>query len=305
MRALVTGATGFLGSFLTERLLHAGTEVAVLVRPGGSTARIDPVLSRVTRIDGDLRDLPPSEARIREFAPDIVFHLAWFGVAGKHRNDSKQMQMNLPGTLELVRLAQRVGCRTWIGLGSQAEYGPQDHRLNEDARTRPTTTYGLVKLCTGMAAANLARRLGLRMAWLRLFSMYGPRDNPDTMVSYLIRTLLAGERPRLTACEQVWDYLYVEDAAEAVYQVATTPTAAGVFNLGSGHGVVLREFVEQVRDLTDPGLPLRFGEVPYRPDQVMHLEADISRLECVADWQPATSLRTGLHHTVRWFRDAQ
>jgi nucleoside-diphosphate-sugar epimerase len=155
-----------------------------------------------------------------------------------------------------------------------------------------------------MAALNLARQLGLRAAWLRVFSTFGPRDHPDTMVSYLIRTLLAGDRPRLTACEQVWDYLYVEDAAEAVYQVAVTPTAEGVFNLGSGHGVVLREFVEQARDLIDPGLPLGLGEVPYRPDQVMHLEVDVSRLAAAAGWQPTTSTADGLTRTIEWHRSA-
>lgn len=305
MRALVTGATGFIGSFLTERLLRAGADVAVLIRPNASTWRIRHVLARVTRIDGDLHDLAPSEHQIRDFAPDTVFHLAWFGVAGRYRNDPRQLQRNLPGTLELLRLAHRVGCRTWIGLGSQAEYGPHSRTLAEDAPTRPTTTYGLVKLCTGLAAASLAERLGLRLAWLRMFSAYGPRDHPETMVSYLIRTLLAGDRPRLTACEQAWDYLYVEDAAEAVYQVAATPAARGVFNLGSGRCVRLRQVVERVHDAIDPALPVGIGALPYRPDEVMHLEADVTRLAAVTGWKPTTPLADGLHRTIAWHRDAE
>ena len=305
MRALVTGATGFIGSYLTARLLDAGAAVAVLTRATANPWRIVHLLPRVTRITGDLRDLEAVEDEIFDFVPDVMFHLAWHGVEGAQRNDSTQIAANLEGTVELAWLAARIGCPTWVGVGSQAEYGPLNRLIAEDAPTEPTTAYGAAKLYAGRAAAEVAAEAGLRFAWLRVFSTYGPKDTPDWMLPYLIRTLARGETPALTGCEQKWDYLYVADAADAIYRVAETPAAAGVMNLGYGVAYPLREVVERVRDLVNPSLALQFGAVPYRPDQVMHLQADITKLTRATGWQPVTALDEGLRRTVAWYRSAE
>jgi nucleoside-diphosphate-sugar epimerase len=94
----------------------------------------------------------------------------------------------------------------------------------------------------------------------------------------------------------------VTDVAEALYEVAVTPSAYGVFNLGSGTGVTLHGVVEQIRDLIDPNLPLGFGEVPYRADQVTHLQADVRRLREATGWAPRTALDDGLRRTIAWHR---
>ena len=114
--------------------------------------------------------------------------------------------------------------------------------------------------------------------------------------------VLARDKPSLTPGEQCWDYLYVEDAAEALYQLALNPGAEGLFILGSGEAPSVRTIAECIRDMINPKSPLGFGEVPYRSDQVMRLQADISRLRREIDWQPRTSLETGLRQTVEWYR---
>jgi nucleoside-diphosphate-sugar epimerase len=115
----------------------------------------------------------------------------------------------------------------------------------------------------------------------------------------VIQTLCAGKKPALTRGEQQWDYLYVQDAAKALSLIAATG-ATGTLNLSSGKTIVIRNMVESIRDLVDPRLPLGFGEVPYRPDQVMYLNADISRLRSATGWKPETSLEEGLRRTVEW-----
>lgn len=105
----------------------------------------------------------------------------------------------------------------------------------------------------------------------------------------------------LTGGDQIWDYVYVQDAIDALCAVLESD-ALGVFNLGSGTPCTLRKFIEEVRDCVDPSLPLGFGEIPYRHDQVMHLEADISRLKSTTGWLPATSLYDGIQKTVNWYK---
>jgi len=301
MRILVTGATGFLGAHLLKQLSAEDVSVAILIRPQSNRWRIEHLDINFIKIIGDLKQPHIISDAIKNFAPDIVIHLAWSGVLSRYRNAQLQLD-NLFNNLALLRIASEAGCRTWIGLGSQAEYGPLNTRIKEDAPTRPSTLYGITKLCTCLLSQYLCAQLNMRFVWLRLFSTYGPADNPSWLIPYVILTLLHGERPALTTGEQRWDYLYVEDAARAIWQVATNPAAQGIFNLGSGEAYTVRSIVERIRDIIDPSLPLGFGEVPHRPDQIMHLQADISRLERVTGWSPQVSLDEGLRRTVEWFQ---
>lgn len=299
-RVLLTGASGFVGSFVARQLVAAGVPTAVLLRPGSDPWRVADLLPRLATVEGTLADVPAAEPAARAFAPDTVLHLAWGGVGNAARNDPAQFD-NLRQTVDLLHLCRRLGVGAFVGLGSQAEYGPHAGRLDEQTPTCPTTVYGVAKLSAGLFALRLGGEWGVRAAWLRLFSSYGPTDHPGWMIPDLIGKLLAGERPPLTEGRQVWDYIHVADAAAAVVRVAESPAAAGVFNLGSGRPVPLREVIETVRDAIDPALPLGFGEVPYRPDQVMHLEADVSRLRGLG-WEPRTPLAAGLAETIAWYR---
>ena len=300
MRIFLTGASGFVGSHLLEQLVGTDHQVAVLLRPGGDRRRIQKFLASVQVIEGDLSQSDGWSAQLQRFVPETVIHLAWSGVLNADRDNTAQTQ-NVSDTAELVKAAHRAGAKNWIGLGSQAEYGPCSRRIREDQPTNPTTLYGASKLASCWLARSLCAKLGLRFAWLRLFSSYGPGDAPTWMIPSVILQLLAGQRPALTACEQLWDYVFVADAAEAVLRTAITPDAEGIFNLGSGQAIPLRKIVETLRDLVKPGAPLGFGEIPYRPDQVMHLEADISRLQKATGWQPRTTLAEGLKKTVAYY----
>jgi nucleoside-diphosphate-sugar epimerase len=248
-----------------------------------------------------LDDLTGLEEGLRREPVDAAFHLAWSGVTGEFRNSTDTALSNVTGSLGVWDLLRNHGCTAFIGVGSQAEYGPRNTVLTEDLPTAPQTVYGATKLALGVLLRQLCGTTGMRFAWLRLLSTYGPGDDERHMVPSLIRTLLRGQKPALTAGEQIWDYLYVDDAAAALCAVLESD-ADGIFNLGSGQPCVLRDFVSQLRDMIDPQLPLGFGEMPYRHDQVMHLEADISRLTAATGWVPQTSLQDGIRYTVEWYR---
>ena len=149
---------------------------------------------------------------------------------------------------------------------------------------------------------QLAAQAGMRHAWGRIFSTYGPGDNEGWLIPSLINTMLAGQRPQVTLGTQYWDWLYIEDVARAIVAMAITPAAQGVFNIGSGQPVTVRTVVETVRDLTAPGMELVFGEIPFRADQVMHMKADIMRLTAATGWRPSVPMDEGLSRTVASMR---
>lgn len=301
MRIFLTGATGFVGSHLVKLLLDHGHHVAALLRPEGNPRRITSLLSRLTPIHGLLAEPDALASALISFRPETVLHLGWNGVGNRERNADSQAA-NIDEARKLMELARRVGIRAWIGLGSQAEYGPCPAVIDESHPCAPTTLYGRAKLEVCRMAAETCAAAGMRFVWLRLFSSYGPDDHDHWMIPYLILSLLRGERPSLTAAEQMWDYLYVGDAVAAVAAVAEAPAVEGVFNLGSGTAYQLRTVIETVRDLIDPALPLGFGEVAYRPDQVMHLEANVTKLRASTSWRAHMPLAQGLRQTVEWYR---
>jgi UDP-glucose 4-epimerase len=301
-RVLVTGGTGFVGSALLRRAVNAGCTVAALVRPASTPRWESSVCESVTVIPGSLENLSDLQVRERilEFRPTAIVHLAWNGVKNRDRNSVTQLD-NMRHSVDLFTLGSAAGATQFVGLGSQAEYGPCSQRISVSQPTNPTTLYGAAKLSTYHTLKCLAQASNVSYAWLRLFSSYGPGDDPSWMIQYLIAALLRAERPSLTGCEQRWDYIFVDDVADAILSVVNAK-AAGLFNLGSGTAYPLREVVERIRDLIDPRLELGIGEIPYREDQVMHLEADISDLRRAAGWQPQVSLQDGLSRTVEFAR---
>ncbi|WP_233465555.1 NAD-dependent epimerase/dehydratase family protein [Bradyrhizobium daqingense] len=298
MRIFVTGASGFLGSYLVADLVARGHEVAVLLRPTSSDWRLGEVRDRLHVVAGGLDDLDGLRRALGAFGPEAVVHMAWRGVAGAERNSPVQA-VNVADTVGLAEIAVEVGARIFVGAGSQAEYGPYDRAIREDDAARPTTLYGMAKLAAGSMALRLCEERGLRAAWLRIFSTYGPKDADHWLIPSMIRNLRSGQHMALTACEQRWGFLHARDAASAFRLAITHDAASGIFNLGSPDAPPLRETVTRLRDLVDPGATLGFGELAYRPDQVMVLAADVSRTLALG-WKPEVSLDEGLRETVNW-----
>lgn len=302
MRCLVTGASGHLGSFLVRRLLREGHEVLALVRPESHLWRLAEVLGQTELIRGDLSHPDSLQPLLLERAPEVVFHLAWQGVSKENREDPHQIYTNVQGSLRLFEILSSAGMRTWVGMGSQAEYGPYPGAIREDFPTKPITAYGAAKLALGLLTQKLCEVSKVRYVWFRLFAAYGPEDSELHLIPTVIRELLAGKVPRLTEGEQKWDYLYVDDAIEALYRVAFHSQENGTYNLGSGNVHTIREIVEKIRKRIDPTLKLGFGEIPYRTDELMRLQADISHLQKITNWLPKVELEEGLKRTLEWYQ---
>lgn len=303
--AVVTGPTGAIGIALCEKLLRENVTVYAVCRPGSSRIKDLPKAAAIHVVECDAKELATLPQKMEGVSVDAFFHFAWAHTIGQGRNDMPAQIENIQSTIDAVRAAKALGCQVFLGAGSQAEYGRVEGLLKSDTPAFPENGYGMAKLCAGQMSRVEAKALDLDHVWVRILSVYGPHDGPMTMISGTIRKLLAGERPALTAGIQRWDYLYAGDAADAFYLAACHGRNGAVYPLGSGQAMPLKDYIIQMRDAIDPALPLGFGEVPYGPLQVMHLQADISALQADTGFAPKTPFAEGIRRTMDWVKREQ
>ena len=298
-RAVVNGPLGTVGMATVNNLLSRGIETLAVCFPGDPRIANLPSGAKVIELDmREIRRLP----EIAGGGADAFFHLAWMGTIGPGRNDAAIQTENIRCAVEAARAAKELGCAVFIGVGSQAEHGRIEGLVRPDSPCCPNTGYGIAKLCAGQMTRLLCRQLGLRHVWARILSAYGPGDGPLSVIPTLLGRLLKKEKPALTKGEQLWDFCYSGDAAEALYRMAASGKDGAVYPVGSGQARPLREYFEIARDAVDPSLPLGLGEIPYPENQVMHLQADLSALERDTGFRPRVSFEEGIRRTLEALR---
>jgi UDP-glucose 4-epimerase len=304
MKIFITGASGFVGSYLLQRLLERKKDkVAILLRNPGASWRLDsiPNFSNVHIIKGSLSEVNSYKDKLKYFAPDIIVNLAWNGVKGVDRNSNLQWE-NVVNLLELIKIGHECGVVKFIGFGSQGEYGNLNKKISEIDCEKPTTSYGISKLSACRLGAIVANQLDIQFVWVRLFDPYGPKDDPTWFLPYIIKELLKGRSPKITKAEQLWDYIYIDDVIDAIVKIIDKDNISGIFNLGSGQSIELRQIINKVKNLINPNLDIQFGIVSYREDQIMHLESDIDKISKEIKWTPSIKIDEGLKKTVDWFK---
>ncbi len=292
--AVLTGPTGVLGTALTEILAENGVETYVVCHTKSLRNNTIIVHPCVRKIECDLESLDKLPNLLRRKV-EAFFHLAWIGSRGIDNRANMYLQnMNVKLTVDSVHVAKKLGVKVYVGAGSQAEYGRVNGIIHPYSPVNPVSGYGVAKLCAGYMTRFLCKEYGIRHIWPRIVSVYGKNDTSKTLINVLISKLQKGERPQLTAGEQIWDYLYAGDAAEALYLMAEKGKDGAVYVLGSGRSRKLKEFMLDIRNLVNKDIPLGLGEIPYLPDQAMHLQADIETLQRDTGWEPKTDFITGI-----------
>ncbi len=289
MRIIITGATGFLGKALCRELTEHGHEVTAVVRPESSEKAQCLEIKNVIPLPLEdlerLKDLENTKKRgmpsgVSQAGYDVFFHLAWNGPGGEAREDYGTQLENLRYMEKALKAAKNCGCTKFIGAGSQAEYGAVHGKAREDATVpAPFMMYGAAKLACLHMGRVLAGQLGISFVWPRIYSVYGPRENDPTLLGYVARTLREGKTPEISACENMWDFLYITDFTKAMRLLAENPEAEGVYHVASGDARKLKEFVELERDLIRPWAELNFGARKADEKRTFWLEPDVSRIE--------------------------
>lgn len=295
MKILITGSTGFLGSWFC-RILSEHYEVTALVRPESDLYRIKGINN--LRIEAVDEALWPSF--ISRCESEVYVFNDWWGVGNQFRNDDRQFE-NVTRFKCLVKAAAKPATKLIVGVGSQAELGPVSGTIRESQPDNPTTKYGEAKADARKLLLDNQEYSKIRTAWLRIFSTYGPLDSGGWLITDTIAKLMADEEMQLTAGEQDWSYLHSYDLSKALQTIIENREISGVVNAGNPSTNKVSEVVTCIAEiLGKPGL-IKLGVLPYRDDQVMQLKPTCENLS-QAGWKPRVELFDGLSHLIDWFK---
>lgn len=286
MRIVLTGAAGFIGSHVARQLVERGHEVAALVRPGTSLARLESLAPRLGLVRGSMEDQDVVRSMLRALQPQVIVHTAWYVHPRDYLHSEHNLE-SLAATLGLMRQAVAAGCGRFVGVGTCLEYADLPRARREDDPTDPVSLYASCKHAAHMVLRALTQGSAMRWAWARLFHLYGPGEHPERIVPTVTAALHAGRPIDLSPGTQVRDALRVEDVASALVCLAESD-AAGVFNVCSGEPRSLRQMLESVGALSERAELLRFGARAAAAGEPAYLVGSPERLKALG-WSPAFS----------------
>jgi nucleoside-diphosphate-sugar epimerase len=298
-RVLVTGGRGFLGSHVVRALLASTREVAVLTRAPAATIAGDD-RGAVTVITGRFDDREQLRRQISAWRPDACIHLAWNVEPGRYLESSENL-LALEGTLALLQALIEAECAAVAMAGTCAEYDTDEGWLTEDTPLRPRTMYAASKASGSMLVQQLAKESGTSVAWARIFYPYGPFEDRRRAVPALILSLLNGRRFAASTGDQVRDYVFGSDVADA-FVTLIDRRASGAFNVASGIPITIRQLMETIGDRLRGRELIDFGAAPPRAWEPKFIAGDIARLRSLG-WSPRYTLDQGLDETIAWWRD--
>jgi UDP-glucose 4-epimerase len=293
----VTGATSMIGVALIKECIEKHISVLAFVRANSRNISRIPDSSLVRILECDLSEMESFNVASK-YTADVFIHLGWGFTDKNGRNDCEKQLVNIQYTLDAVHLAKRLGCKRFVGTGSQAEYGIPNKLLKSDTPVSPLIPYGVTKYAAGRLSAIECEKEQIEYIWVRVLSIYGKNDNTGTLIHTLVANAKNNIPMGLSGCKQIWDYLFEDDSGAAFLAIAEKGVPGKIYNLGSGDGRPLHEFVEDIIEIVNPGYKPDYGKYPYSPVQPMYLLADITDLKKDTGWEPEISFEDGIKKII-------
>ncbi|MFQ6101157.1 MAG: NAD-dependent epimerase/dehydratase family protein [Anaerolineae bacterium] len=294
-RVLVTGATGFIGQHLVQRLVEAGARVYAGGAPDEEPERIARLPVQAQRLAFDLRDAGAVQVAVAKITPWVVFHLAAVGVTGPSVDPLAALAVNTGGTVHLLEALREREVGRIVLVGTCYEYGAREAMEGLD----PFNAYAASKVAAWAFGRMYWRAHGLPVITTRPFQIYGPGQPDHALVPAAICAALAGEDFPMTLGEQERDFVYVDDVVEGLLGAAEAQGIEGYsLDLGTGRVHTIRQVVERIWAMTEARGRILPGALPYRPGEVMHLAADAGRTARLIGWRARVGLEEGLRRTI-------
>jgi UDP-glucose 4-epimerase len=297
-KILLTGATGFIGKHVAQRLLSDGCEVSAIILPGDSST----ITADIKGISVNMADAEKLTAAVRTASPELIIHMAAAGVTDLTLTFQESCHINVQGVINILEAAHLIpSLQRLILFGSSYEYGA---RRSDDGMD-PFSAYGASKLAAWSYARTAYNMWGLPVVWVRPFQVYGPGQPETTFIPSAIRAAISGQDFRMTAGAQQRDFIYVSDIVSGLEAVIAAADIDGrSLVLGTGTLTPLIRVVQSIWQMTNARGRILAGALPYRSGEVSAIAANIHRTRLLANWEAAVPLERGLELTIDAIRES-
>lgn len=295
-KVLITGASGFIGRHCLPLLVEQGYEVHALSRHPLFIENLDINWHRV-----DLFDRVAIQESIGKIRPSNLLHLAWYAVPGQYWTGLANFQW-VQASLDLVRSFVECGGTRIVAAGSCAEYdwnyGYCQANLTPLA---PQTPYGICKQAFSLMLKSYAQQTDISYAWGRIFWLYGQYEDPNRLVSSVIRSLLTNKLAQCSDGTQIRDFLYVSDVADSLVRLLGSEVEDAI-DIGSGIPISIRTLVESIASKLDRSDLVRFGAISSNSQEAPLVVANPARLRTELNWYPKYDLASGITETINFWK---
>lgn len=312
-KVLVTGACGFIGSHLVERLLDEGCAVRAFVfyNSFNSWGWLDSLpkdkLKRVEIFTGDIRDYNGVRAAIK--GVDVVFHLAaLIGIPFSYHSPDSYVDTNIKGTLNILQASRDFGVKKIVVTSTSEVYGTARYvPIDEKHPLQGQSPYSATKIGADKIAESFYLSFGLPVAIARPFNTYGPRQSARAVIPTIITQLLSGKGEiKLGALYPVRDFVYVKDTVDAFLAIAKSGKTIGeVMNIATQSEISIKDLAHKLINMINPKAVVIADKKRLRPDksEVKKLSGSNIKIKKLSGWKPAYTLDEGLAETIEWFKD--
>ncbi len=304
-KAIVTGATGFIGRFLVRELVKQGVDVLAVIRKDSKNAVCIDELG-VRKIECNIVNFKYLSTIIKDRDIDALFHIAWQGVSDEDAKNQEIQLLNLNSTLDLIDVCNELGIKTFVGCGSMHEVEALVEMSNDKVVTNMGFMYKAAKTAAHWMGKAKCGSYGIRFFW-PIINTYGEEETSARLVNTIIRKVFAGETPALSAGSQYYDFVHVSDVARALFLIAEKGINGTHYTIGSGEAKQLRDFLVIIGEVANElnggtNVALGFGKITSNVIELPKDIFDIKKLTEDTGFIPSISFENGIRRTAEWIK---
>lgn len=300
-KAVVTGANGFVGTALCRELSAQGISVIAIVRNKDENITAIEELPNLSIVYSDLSEFRNLSSKVLHRDIDVFYHLAWVGSAGTLRGDSDVQMNNIRYSCDTVKACADMSCKRFVFASSIMEY-EIEAVMSTEATPGINTLYSSAKVAADYMSRTVAGDVGVEYIRAVISNIYGPGELSPRLVNTSIRKLLAGEHCSFSSGEQLYDFIYVDDAAKSFVAIGDKGVNNRTYYIGSQNPKPLKEFLCELRNQVDPSIEIGLGELPYNGVSLTYKEFDINAVRNDTGFVPEVPFDEGIRRTVEWIR---